>query len=118
MRSVAVNAGDAALQMLGSPKVALLVAALMAIQAAGAGLRGGGILEGEDFGFVPAAVDMFLAWAMTSLTAMPFRALVCVEFRVHGGGEMRGLFKVCINLVMTRLAGVRTHVQRRISWTH
>src|ERR1700739_544006 len=90
----------------------------MTVQTARTGLRGRSILEGKDFGLVAAAVDVLLARPVTSLAAMPFRALVRVEFRVHGGGEMRGLFKVCINLFMTRLAGVGAHIQRRICWAH
>jgi len=104
--------------MQGPPKVVLFVAVLMAVQAARTGLRGRSILESKDFGLVAPAVDVLLAGAVTSFAAMPFRTLVRVEFRVHGGGEMRGLFKVCRNLVVTRLAGVGAHIQRRICRAH
>src|ERR1700757_5218554 len=53
---------------------------------------------------------------MASFTAIPPRPFLSVELSFHGGCEMNGLFQVCGNLLMTRLAGVRTHVQRWICW--
>ncbi len=102
VRRVAVNAGDAVGQVHRAVIVPMLFGVLMAPQAARAGLLRGSVFEGEDLGLVTPAVDMLFTRAVTSLAAMPFHALVSVEFRVHRGGEVRGGGEVCVDALRGR----------------
>jgi hypothetical protein len=85
MRRMAVDAGYSALQMSGAAVVTLIVAALMAVQAARANFRGGSIFESKYLGFVATAFDVFFAWTVTGFAAMPFRAFL----RIEGSCKMR-----------------------------
>src|SRR5580704_12366560 len=92
----------------------MLFGVLVAAQAAGAGLLRCGVLKGEDFGLVAAAVDVLFPRAMTSLAAMPLRAFMRVELRIHGGGEVRCSGEMRIDLLMAGLASIGTHVESGI----
>src|SRR5580704_1128520 len=111
MRRMTVDAGHAALQMGRASIIALFVTALVAFQATGAGLLRCCVLEGEDFGFVAAAIDVLFPRAVTSLAAVPFGTFVRVELRVHGGGEVRRIGELCIDVFVASLAGIGTHVK-------
>ena len=57
---VAVYATDAVLQVGGPRKIAVFFPILVAVQAPRTNLGRRSILEGEDLGFVPAALDVRL----------------------------------------------------------
>jgi len=114
VRRMAVIAGNSALEVRGAREIVLLVAALVAAQAASAGLLRCRVLEGEDFGFVATAVDVLFSRAVASLAAMPFHAFVRVELRVHGGGEVGRRREMRIEVLMACLTGVGTDVEAGI----
>ena len=112
MRRMTIKAAHAVCQVHRAVIVSMLFRVLVAAQTAGAGLLRRGVLKGKDFGLVAAAVDVLFRRSMTSLAAMPLYAFVRVELRVHGGGEVGRIRKMRVNLLVARLAGIRTHVKR------
>ena len=112
---MAICARHTTLQMGGAAIIALVVAALMAIQATCANFRGRCVLECKDFCFVAAAVDVGLAWAVTSFTTVPLGPFVGVKFRVHRRGKVRCGRKTVVNFFVTGFARFRAYVERRIS---
>jgi len=101
-----------------SPVVVLFVAALMAIQATGADLRGRRVLERKYLGFVPSTVYMGLPGPVASLATLPFEACVRVELGRHGCRKMRSVLEAFRDFVMAGLAGLRANIQGRIGWPH
>src|SRR5580692_5027167 len=89
----------------------MLFGVLVAAQAAGAGLLRCRVLKREDLGFVAAAIHVLFAGAVASLAAMPFHSVVCVEFGIHGGSEVRRGSEMCIDFFVAGLAGIGAHVQ-------
>src|ERR1700722_2150799 len=81
VRVVAVGATDAILQVDGTREIPVLLAVLVAVEAARADLLSRGSLEGENLRLISTALDMFLAGTMTSLAAVPLRAFLLVQ---HG----------------------------------
>src|SRR5580704_4948314 len=116
MRRMTIEATYAVCQVHRAVIVPVLFGVLMASQAAGTGLLRRGVLKGKDFGLIAAAVDVLFPRAMTSLTAIPLRAFVRVEFRVHGGGEVSCRGEMRVDVLVAGLAGIGTHVKRRIRW--
>jgi len=98
---VAIRAANVVLQVRGSPKVAVLLAVLMASQAPIADLFRRSVFKGKNFRFVSAAIDMFLARPVASFASVPFRALL----RVHGRGKVWRSF-VVFNEVLVRHVGM------------
>src|ERR1700741_98720 len=92
----------------------MLFGVLVAAQAAGAGLLRCGVLKGEDFGLVAAAVHVLFSRAVTSLAAMPLHAFVRVELRVHGGNEVGRSSEMRIDVLVAGLAGIGTYVEAGI----
>ena len=115
---MAIDAGDAALQVGGAAIVVLLMAALVAIQAASADLRRRGVFKGKDFRYVPAAVHVLLARTVAGFATVPFGTRVRVQLGVHRGGEMRRACEAVIEFLVTGFAGVWADVQRRVGGTH
>src|ERR1700690_775588 len=94
------------------------MAALVAIQATSADLRGRRVLERKDFRFVPTAVDVLLAGAMARFATMPLGTFMSVELRVHGRGNVRGGRKIGVNVLVAGLTSFRAHVERGIRRPH
>ena len=118
VRGMAIDAGNAALQVSGAARIVLLVTALVAIQAARADLCGRGVLKGKDFRDIPAAIHMFLAGPVACLATVPLRTGVRIELGVHRGGEVRGACKVGVKFLVAGLAGIRADVQSRVGGAH
>ena len=110
MRRMTIEATYAVCQVHRAVIVPMLFGVLMAAQTASAGLLRRGVLKGKDFGLIASAVDVLFPRAMTSLAAMPLRAFVCVELRVHGGGEVGRSGEMRIDVFMACLAGIGTNV--------
>ena len=111
MRRMTVNACYAALQMEGAAIIALFVSALVTIQAASAAFRGRDVLKGEYFRFVAAALDVFLAGAVAGFAPVPLRALLCVQFRIDGGGKMRTVREGVVKILVTCFANFCSNVE-------
>src|ERR1700752_2693372 len=116
VRRVAINARDAVGQVHRAVIVPMLFGVLVAAQAAGAGLLRCGVLKGKDFGLFAAAVAVLFPRAVTRRAAMPLHAFLRVELCVHGGGEVGRSGEMRIDLLMAGLAGIGTHVKRRVGW--
>lgn len=116
VRRVAINARDAVGQVRRAVIVSMLFGVLVAAKAASAGLLRRGVFKGIDFGFIAAAVDVLFPRAMASLAAMPLHAFVRVELRVHGGGEVGRSGEMGVEVLVAGLAGIGTHVKRRVGW--
>src|SRR5580765_426573 len=88
-------------------EIALLLADLVAVQAARASVGRGHSLETEDLGFVATALDVCLARAMARFAAVPLRP----PLRVQRGDKMRRSLVVLIEILrrhvlVTCLAGL------------
>jgi hypothetical protein len=68
--------------MGGAAIIELFVTALVAIQATGADFCRRDVFKSEYFRYVAAALDVFLAGAVTGFAPVPLWALLCVQFRV------------------------------------
>jgi hypothetical protein len=106
-----VDACHATLEMGGTAIVALFVTALVAIQAAGAGFCGRGVLKSEYFRFVAAAVDVFLAGAVARFAPVPLRALLRVQFRFDSGDKMGTRREMVVDIFVTCFANFCSNVE-------
>jgi hypothetical protein len=115
MRRMAVDARHATLQVGRAPIIALIVTALVTIQAARADVRRRSVFKGEDLRFIAPAVHVFFAGAMTCFATMPLGALVGIELSIHGGGEVRSVYKIIVDVFVAGLAGLRANIECRIT---
>src|SRR4029077_13525905 len=99
MGRVAIGAPDVILQVRRAAKICVLFAILMAIQAAGTHFLCRNVLEGKNFTFVSASIDVFLAWPMTSLATLPLWPFL----GIHGGHEVRRSFVVLVEILGGRV---------------
>src|SRR5215469_4427462 len=104
VRVVAIGATYAALQVSRTSIVVVLLAVLVAIEAARADLRGGRILKCEDLRFIATAVHMSLAGPVTRFATLPFGSRVSIELSGHGGHKMRSVFEAFGDFVMAGFA--------------
>ena len=105
-------AGDAAYIInivLRAVKVGMFLSIFMTAEAALADLLRRSVFEGEDLAFVPPSLNMFLAWAVTGLTALPFRT-----FLGEGCLPVRSRLEILEDVFMAGFASVGSNVQRRI----
>jgi len=105
-------AGDAAYIInivLRAVEVGMFLSIFMTTEAALADLFRGFVFEGEDLAFVSASLNVFLAWAVTRLTALPFRT-----FLGEGCFPVWSRLEILKDVFMAGFAGVRSNVQRRI----
>jgi hypothetical protein len=95
MRRVAVQASNVVAGVRRSGKVPLLMIFTVATQAAGVGVLLRHRLEANDFGYVPAALNVRRSGTVTGLAAVPV---------VQGGLEVGGILEVL--LVQVFVAGL------------
>lgn len=95
--------------VLGTVEVGVFLSIFMAAQATLADVFRGFAGEDEDLTFVSAALDVFLARAVTSFATLPLRTLLAeCRFPVRGGLE------AFVNFFVAGLAGLGANVQRGI----
>jgi hypothetical protein len=68
--------------------------------------------ESNDFGCIPAGVNVGLSWAVAGLAPLPLRAFVFVRL----GSPMRPVIIASGLRLVARFARIRANVQRRIRW--
>jgi hypothetical protein len=108
---MAIDAADVVLQVGGAREVGVLLAILVALEAAVADLACGGILEREDSGFIAATLDVGLAGSVTGFAAVEFRALFGVERGDEVAGFLEGTVEALAGHVFVAgLAGVGAEV--------
>ena len=79
MRRVAFRTTDVVLEMGGACKVAVLLTVGVTPKTTLADFLCGGILEGEDFRFVAAPVDVLLSRSVAGFASMPLRSFLRIE---------------------------------------
>ena len=84
----------------------MLLAELMALEAASAGLFAGQGLEANDLSYVPASFGMRLSWTMASLATLILHATV-VDRRLPMGAVVVGVG----NILVAGSAGVGASVE-------
>jgi len=114
MGRMTIEATNAVCQVRGTVVIALFAIVLMTAQTALAGVRGRSVLKGINLCLVPATLHVLLARAVASFTTVPFHSLVRFQLPLHGGGEVSRGFKIRIDVLMTRLAGIGTHIESGI----
>lgn len=108
--------------MHGSIVVPVLLGVLMAPQAAPAYFLRRHVFKGENFGLVPASVDVLFPWTVAGFTTLPLRAFLGFQLSFHGGDKVRGGLKMVVDFFVTRLACVSADVEvwiageKRLLW--
>ena len=96
--------------MGGASEIVVLLAVLVAIEAARAGVCRRNSLETENLGLVSAAFDVRFAWPMARFAALPFGTLLRLE-RDGVGRCLEILVKVlCRHIFVACLAGFRADI--------
>jgi len=108
---VAVNTSDIVLLVLGATEIGVLLAELMTIEAAAAGIGGRKLGKADDFRDVATTLDVLLAGAVASLTAAPLRSAFFIEI----GPPVRAMIETLRLGVVASSASVGTNVERSIS---
>lgn len=116
VRRVAIDTAHVVLQVRRAREVAVLLAKVVALQAALADLLRRSVLECEYLGFVAATLYVRSARAMAGFTSVPFRPV----FFVQHGDVMRGILisleeALARHVFMTCLAGLRANIVGRIA---
>jgi hypothetical protein len=105
MRRVAGNAAYVINIVLRAVKVGMFLSIFMTTEAALADLFPRFVVEGENLAFVPPSLNVFLAWAVTGLATLPFRA-----FLGEGCLPVRSRLEILEDVFVAGLAGVRSNV--------
>ena len=109
MSRMAINASDVILQVLGAQKVCMLLSELVAAQAPLARLLAREFFKADDLCNIASGFRMRLARSVAGLASLILHATV-IEQRL----PVRSVIVSLRNVVMTRLACVRTRIQRWI----
>ena len=105
---VAIRAGHAIRVMRRALEIAVLLAVLVAGQAAIGNLLGRSSLEHKYLGLVAAALDVRLSRAVARFAPLVFRTTP----RIQCGFPVRRLFERVVDIFVADLASLRAHIAR------
>ena len=106
MGRMAVNTAHIIIKVLGTLKIGVLLAVLVAGQAARAAFCGGDILKIKDLRRISPPSHMLPPWSVASFTPLPGRTSASIQRRF----PMGGLFKIAEDVCVAGLTDFGSHV--------